>query len=51
MQESKKMKWIYRVAVVLLSVSSCQKEVITIGTGVSETFYVENAGSIDACTG
>lgn len=25
--------------------SSCQKEIITFGTGVSETFYVENSGA------
>jgi pimeloyl-ACP methyl ester carboxylesterase len=31
--------------VVSLMISSCQKEEITIGTGVSETFYVENAGA------
>jgi len=30
---------------VFLALTGCQKEVITIGTNVSETFYVENIGS------
>ena len=33
------------IIVVLLSFVSCQKEKITIGTNVSETFYVENKGA------
>jgi len=31
--------------IVFLFVTSCQKEKITIGTGVSESFYVENSGA------
>lgn len=40
------MKLLYLSAIVLIiSVTSCQKEVITIGENVSETFYVDNSGA------
>jgi pimeloyl-ACP methyl ester carboxylesterase len=39
------MKYILPFFIVLMSLFSCQKEVITLGTDVSETFYVENAGA------
>ncbi len=33
------------ILLLVISLSSCQKEVITIGTHVSETFYVQNNGA------
>lgn len=40
------MKQVFLIGILTFMIaSSCQKEVITLGTDVSETFYVDNAGS------
>ena len=39
------MKSIIVLAFTVLVLTSCQKEKITIGTNVSETFYLDNAGA------
>jgi pimeloyl-ACP methyl ester carboxylesterase len=38
-------KFLVILSLVVISASSCQKEVITFGSDVSETFYVENHGA------
>ena len=38
------MKQFIRVGFMFIFLVSCQKEKITIGTGVSETFYLDNKG-------
>jgi pimeloyl-ACP methyl ester carboxylesterase len=44
--DQKKMKHVFLLLIVALpAIVSCQKEKITIGTNVSETFYVENNGA------
>ena len=39
------MKSVIALAFIVFVLTSCQKEIITIGTNVSETFYLDNAGA------